>query len=128
MTRSANLRTAARYTAGGAIAVVALVVVGGGFALGWMPRTAPAPSVSVAPVAADAVLTCPGPLLALARDAHSASGISVASGEDVTAGGALRRDVLATTGVPGESGPTRLEAPATGRTVPAAAGATGTRC
>ena len=123
MTRSANLRTAARYTAGGAIAVVALVVVGGGVALGWMPRTAPAPSVSVAPVAADAVLTCPGPLLALARDGHSASGISVASGEDVTAGGALRRDVLATTGVPGESGPTRLEAAATGRTVPAAAGA-----
>jgi hypothetical protein len=123
MTRSANLRTAARYTAGGAIAVVVLVVIGGGIAFGWMPRTAPAPAVSVAPVAADAVLTCPGPLLALARDARSASGISVASGEDVTASGALRRDVLATTGVPGESGPTRLEAPATGRTVPAAAGA-----
>jgi len=123
MIGGSRLGTAARFAAGGAMALAALVVVGGGVVFGWMPHTAAPPSVAVAPVAADAVLTCPGPLLALARDARSAAGISMAAGEDVTTAGALQHDVLETKQVPGEEGPVRLMAAAEGRTVPSVAAA-----
>ncbi|GAA3768239.1 hypothetical protein GCM10022240_20820 [Microbacterium kribbense] len=124
MTRASRIGVAARFTAGGVIAVAASVAIAGGVAFGWMPHTATPLSQQVAPTAADAVLTCAGPLLAIGRDATAAAEIAVAGSARVTsAGDELRTDRLATTGMPAQAGPTRLVAAAAGRTVPHAAGA-----
>ncbi|WP_029146216.1 DUF5719 family protein [Microbacterium luticocti] len=117
-----RITTSARFVAGAVIAAATVAAVGGGVLFDWMPHTAAPASVSVAPAAADAVLTCGGPLLAIGRDAKAASGIAVAADQSVTAAADAAQDVLQMDGISGE-GPLRLTAPAEGRTVPMVAAA-----
>nr|WP_274637834.1 DUF5719 family protein [Microbacterium bovistercoris] len=122
--RAARIGTTVRFTAGAVIAAATAVVVVGGVAFAWVPHTAAPASVTVAPAAADTVLTCAGPLLAIGRDSAEAGKVSVAAAESLaTAGSSMTHDVLKVPGVAGDAGPTRLIAPAEGRAIPQAAGA-----
>ncbi len=115
---------ASRLVAAAVIAVGAGAAVTGGVAFGWMPHVV-APAVQkVTPAAADAVLTCSGPLLAIGRDATAAAKISVAGAAAVTvAGQNVTQGRLKTPDISGEAGSVRLVASAKGRTVPQVSGA-----
>lgn len=120
--------TVIRLGAGAAIALATAAVIVGGVARGAGTHVVTAAPITVAPAAADSVLTCPGPLLALGRNAHDAGGLSVAATERVTSGAdgahvttaALRLASLAA------GGPARLTTPATGHVAPQAAAAAST--
>lgn len=115
---------AARLVAGAVIAVGAGAAVTGGVAFAWMPHTAVPVSQKVAPVAADSVLTCAGPLMAIGRDATDASAITVAADSASTVtGDGMNADTLRVPAVGDDAGPQRLVTSATGRKSPEAAGA-----
>ncbi|QAY60638.1 large extracellular alpha-helical protein [Microbacterium protaetiae] len=119
-----RISLAARLIAGAVIAVGTGAAVTGGIAFGWMPQQATPVSQKVAPAAADSVLTCPGPLLAIGRDSSAASQISIASDGALTlTGEGTKKSTLKATGIDGDAGPVRLITSASGRTTPEAAGA-----
>jgi len=117
----------ARLIAGAVIAVGAGAVVAGGIVFDWMPQEATPVSQKVAPIAADSVLTCAGPLLAIGRDATQASSISVAATQSIVAtGDGTKKSTLKAPDVDGDGGPLRLITSASGRNTPQAAAAAST--
>jgi len=117
----------ARLIAGAVIAAGAGVVVAGGIAFDWMPRDVAPVSQKVAPIAADSVLTCAGPLLAIGRNATEASSITVAGTQSlVSTGDGMKKSTLKAPDVSGDGGPLRLITSASGRNTPQAAAAAST--
>lgn len=119
-------RTLVRLGAGVVITLATTAVVAGGILVGAGTHSADPAPITVAPAAADTVLTCPGPLLALGRNAKEAGGLSVAAPAHVTVGASQSTVTQQRLGLAsvGGGGPIRLTAAADGHTtMPHAVGA-----
>ncbi len=114
--------TSTRVLVGAGLAVGIALVAGFAVAADWPARSHRPATVTATPAAAETVLSCPGGLLALGRDATDAAGLSVAALQTVTVAGDSTRtpmrtlpevagdDALALAAPAGPSGPGALVA------------------
>lgn len=75
-----------RLAVGAGLGVGVAVAVGAGIATPWPTLEQQPATVAVTPTPDDTVLACPGPILALGRDAADAAGLTSAAAGDVVAG------------------------------------------
>ncbi|MEV7693138.1 DUF5719 family protein [Microbacterium sp. NPDC089189] len=97
--------TSTRLVVGAAGAAGIVLVVGIGVAAPWPTHERAPLSVEVTPTPADTVLSCAGPLIALARDATQAGGLTAAATSDVvSASVGADADISTSASVPGVAG------------------------
>lgn len=86
--RFGRINASVRAVIGTAVAVAVTALVVSAVSAPWPVVAREAPSVTALPEAADAVLACSGPLLAIGRTVENALQISAAAGVSATAGAA----------------------------------------
>jgi hypothetical protein len=113
------LSTSTRVVVGAATAVAVVAAVGAGIALTWPSISAEPVSLTARPPAAERVLACDGPLLALGRTVEEAAGLSVAAAPSLIVGPAgADADSTTLTG-PTDTAPTVVTAAPVGGVVAA---------
>lgn len=115
----------ARIVIGAVVSAAAVAAVVGAGAAPWPAVGTAAPSTDVRPAPAEVLLACDGPLLALARSAEDAAGVSAAADAAVVSGDAagepLEQGELTLSGVADATAPLFRRSPEGRESVPAAA-------